>query len=167
MQEKQIKLKKLELNYKILSDENNQFTFLILHGWGGSSDSWIEVWEKLFENWFNVIIPDLPWFWKTEIISSLTLDDYAKIIENFAEKLKLKDIILAWHSNGWAISIKIENRWNLKPLRLILNNSAWIRNDKKRRKDAVLITGVIKNTIYWKKFEIHNGIIKILPLRPF
>ena len=150
MQEKQIKIHKLELNYKFLSDENNSFTFLILHGRGGSSDSWVQVWEKLFENWFNIIIPDLPWFWKTDITSALTLDDYSKIIEDFAEKLKLKDIILTWHSNGWAISIKLENRWYLKPLRLILNNSAGIRNDKKRsfkRKAFNSFVKIIKKSI--------------------
>ncbi|MFK7780419.1 MAG: alpha/beta hydrolase, partial [Candidatus Gracilibacteria bacterium] len=54
------------------------------------------------------------------------------VIEKFIEKLGLKDIILWGHSNGGAISIKIVNNKKINISRLILNNSAGIRNDKKR-----------------------------------
>lgn len=132
MEEKNIKINKLNINYKEFFDSKNSYNLLILHWWWGTSDSWLEFSEQLFNIWwYNIIIPDLPWFWKTKIDKIYTLDDYAELIEKFCENLKLKNLILMWHSNGWAISIKLENRQVLDFDRLILNNSAWIRNDKK------------------------------------
>lgn len=132
MEEKQIQLWKQTINYKVFSWDENNYSILILHWWGGKSDSWEEVSKQLSAKWPNIIVPDLPGFWKSEIISTYTLNDYAKIVEEFVKSIKLDNFILMWHSNGGAISIKIINRWYIKPLSLILNNSAWIRNDKKR-----------------------------------
>lgn len=130
---------------------------MILHWWWGSSNSWIRVWELLNNIGYNVIIPDLPWFWKTKLVSALTLEEYGVIIENFIKELNIigkEGIILWWHSNGWAISIKIGNRKKIKISTLILNNSAWIRNDKKRTfKRKVLNT--FSNII--KKIPIFNN----------
>jgi len=44
MQEKQILIDDLSINYKI---EGEGKPILILHGWGGSSDSWIKIIEGL------------------------------------------------------------------------------------------------------------------------
>ena len=132
MQEQSVQLWEREIHYKSFENSHNFQTILILHGWWWKSDSWIEVWELLSDKWCNVIIPDLPWFGKTEITKNYTLEDYAETIEDFCEKLKLESFILWWHSNGWAISITLENRWNLHIERLVLNNSAWIRKDEKR-----------------------------------
>ena len=57
----------LEINYEDWIDEDNENTIVILHWWGWSSQSWLSMWELLFQSWFNVIIPDLPWFWKTKL----------------------------------------------------------------------------------------------------
>ena len=136
MLENKLKIWKLNISYKLfweLKKGNNNI--VILHWWWGSSNSWIKVWELLNSIWYNVIIPDLPWFWKTTLLSALTLEEYAIIVENFIKELSIiwkEWIILWWHSNGWAISIKISNRKKLKISTLILNNSAGIRNDKKR-----------------------------------
>ena len=135
MLENKLKIWKLNISYKLfweLKKGNNNI--VILHWWWGSSNSWIKVWELLNSIWYNVIIPDLPWFWKTTLLSALTLEEYAIIVENFIKELSIiwkEWIILWWHSNGWAISIKISNRKKLKISTLILNNSAGIRNDKK------------------------------------
>ncbi len=149
MQEKQIKIWTYNINYKEYWPEHDQ-AIVILHGWWWESDSWMQLGELLSNNNFKVIIPDLPWFWKTEIKSVFTLDDYALLIENFIKELKIDELILWWHSNWWAISIKIANRWKLDITRLVLNNSAWIRNDNKRsvkRKIFNSITKLIKKGI--------------------
>ena len=129
-----ITLKKtnIEIHFEDWIDKKNSHTIVILHGWGGSSQSWLTVWDLLHKSWFNVIIPDLPGFWNTKLVKVFDLDEYASVIEAFIKELKLKNIILWWHSNGWAISIKIANRWKINIQRLILNNSAGIRNDSKR-----------------------------------
>jgi pimeloyl-ACP methyl ester carboxylesterase len=53
-------------------------------------------------------------------------------------------LILWGHSNWWAISIKLANRKKIKILRLVLNNSAWIRNDKKRSLKRKIFNIIVK-----------------------
>jgi pimeloyl-ACP methyl ester carboxylesterase len=86
------------------------------------------------------------------------LEEYAIVIEEFIKELNLKNIILWWHSNGWAISIKIANRWKIKINRLILNNSAWIRNDKKRNLKRKILNYIVKYFSFLKKVFIFKKI---------
>lgn len=136
MQEKTIKVWKLDVNYKTLGDEKNQ-AFLILHWWWGSSDSWIKVAELLSKDFF-VIVPDFPGFWKTFLDKVYTLEDYANFVKFFLEKLKIKEVILLWHSNWWAIAISLV--WKIGIKKFILNNSAWIRKKIKTS---------LKRTVLW------------------
>ena len=150
-----IKENKTNLSYEFFENENKDSdVILILHGWQGASSSWTEVGKKLSEKWYHVIIPDLPCASKLSNCNDIyNLDDFAEIIEKFIDDLKTKypeinfDNLILWgHSNWWAISIKLANRKNIKILRLILNNSAWIRNDKKRsfkRKILKLVTSFL------------------------
>jgi pimeloyl-ACP methyl ester carboxylesterase len=167
MKEEILELGKLKINYKefeaiktdFSNDEDSSFAdIIILHWWWWKSDSWIEVWKMLSEKWFRVIIPDLPWFWKTEITKVYNLWDYAQVIEEFCKKLNLEDIILWGHSNWWAISITIENRKKIDIDRLVLNNSAGIRNDKKRTKKRQILKLVIDNLKFLKKIFIFKKI---------
>lgn len=127
-----LKETKLEIKYKEFFSPENTETIVIIHWWWWSSSSWVDVAETLNESWFNVIVPDLPWFWETKLEYVFDLDEYAKVISKFLKELNINNFILWWHSNWWAISIKIANSniFNIK--RLVLNNSAGIRNDKKR-----------------------------------
>ena len=161
MQEKKIKFINSEIYYKnfekkTISSQNSLKSkseiknILILHWWWWTSNSWIKFSKILSEKWYNVIVPDLPWFWKTEIHKVFDLNNYAEIIEHFVKELDLKNFILWWHSNGWAISIKLINRWIIKPELLVLNNSAWIRKDKKRN-------------LKRKFFKKLSNTIKVLP----
>ncbi len=157
MQEKKIKFLNSEIYYKSFEKKENTKNILILHGWWGKSDSWLKIAEILVEKWYNIIIPDLPWFWKTSIHKIFELDDYASLIENFAKKLELEDFILWGHSNWGAISIKIANRWIIKPELLVLNNSAWIRSDKKRNLKRTFfkkISDTVKALPFIKKEKI-------------
>ena len=141
-----ITLKKtnIEINYEDFIDVENKETIVILHWWGWSSQSWLTVWDLLSKNGFNTIIPDLPGFWKTKLEKVFDLDEYVLVIEEFIKELWLKKIILWWHSNWWAISIKIAEREKIDISRLILNNSAWIRNDKRRWLKRKIINLIIK-----------------------
>lgn len=160
---------KLEVKYKDFIDVNNSETIVILHGWGWSSNSWVKTWELLKSSGFNVIIPDLPWFWETKLNYIFDLDEYAKIVTNFLRELKINDFILWWHSNWWAISVKIANSHIFKIKKLVLNNSAWIRNDKKRsvkRKILNFFSKIVKKIIhfipsYLRKVLYGNEIRKI------
>ena len=52
IQEKEILINNLKVNYKIAGQGP---AILILHGWGGSSDSWLKVQEILAKAGFKVI----------------------------------------------------------------------------------------------------------------
>ncbi len=147
----------LEIKYKEYTNDSNKETVVILHWWWGSSNSWIEFSEILSQNWYNVIVPDLPWFWETKLNYVFDLDEYSKVITNFLRELKIDNFILWWHSNWWAISIKIANSniFNIK--RLVLNNSAWIRNDKKRSLKRKILNNIIRPFKFlWKSKKIRS-----------
>lgn len=145
------------INHKIFW-ENNEKVILILHGWWGTSESWVKVWELLEKSWYKVVVPDLPGFGKTILEKVFTLDNYAETVEKFCKELWLSDFILLWHSNGWAISIKIANRKKLEISKLILNNSAWIRNKKSINLKRKILKIVIKPFKFLTKLPFWNKV---------
>jgi len=164
------------MQYKAYWDKKNT-SFLILHWWGWSSNSWEKVAKKLSERFF-VIVPDIPcaskrevrkvseevwrewkmnsekWIVNNEFSDNFlknnqesscdrvyTLDDYARLIRDFVNELGLKDFILMGHSNWGAIATKlVVNYQDLPVKKLILNNTAWIRKDRKRS---------LKRKVFW------------------
>lgn len=155
MTEKNISILWYPFSYKIFWEKNTR-PFLILHGWWGESASWQDVGQLLEKSGFQVFVPDLPWFWKTELTRIFTLEDYAEVIECFVEKLWLTDIILLWHSNGGAISIRLKRRNHIKISKLILNNAAGIRNKRKTNlKRKILKFGTFPFKIF-KKFPSYE-----------
>ncbi len=175
MKKNYLKINKRELSYEIFESKNsNSDVILILHGWQASSSSWTQVWDLLNQSGYNVIIPDIPCASKnTKCNEIFTLDDYAEVIENFIKNIKYKykninfDNLIIWgHSNWWAISIKLVNRKKVNILRLVLNNSSGIRNDKKRSFKRKLLSFLIKpikllKTIkwFWKLRELFYRVI--------
>ncbi len=172
MQVNDIKLNKNDISYEFFeSKKQNSDTILILHGWRWASSSWTKVWDFLNMSDYNVIIPDIPWASKlTKCHDIYTIDLYAEIIENFIEDLKIKywneinfdNLILWWHSNWWAISIKIANRKKIKILRLVLNNSAWIRNDKKRNFKRKILWIIVKPFKILKNKKLKKFFYKLI-----
>jgi len=120
------------MKFKTFWNKNNP-AFLILHWWGGSSDSWEQV-AKMLAKYFFVIVVDYPCGSKLLNCDKVyTLDDYADLVKNLIDELELKDFVLLWHSNGSAIATKLVTKYpDLSIRKLILNNSAGIRKDKKR-----------------------------------
>ena len=81
MTEKKLLINDLEANYKISGEGQ---LVLILHGWGGSSVSWLLVQKILTEKGFKVIIPDFPGFGKsTTPQKPWTVDDYVRWFKDF------------------------------------------------------------------------------------
>ena len=153
LKERSIEIWKHELFYKEFGKKKN-LALLILHGWWWSSDSWVQFSEQLEDNYY-IIVPDLPGFGKTEMKDIFTLERYAKLIEEFTSELRLKDIFLMWHSNGWAIAIVTKSRKNIEIQRLILNNSAGIRRDTKRgiKRKILWTLSFLKHVPWYKKIR--------------
>jgi pimeloyl-ACP methyl ester carboxylesterase len=123
--DKEITINDLKINYK---QKGKGKPILILHGWGGSSDSWKNVIEIVGGNKFNVICPDLPGFGKSDDPKEpWNINDYIQFVFEFTKQVKIEDFTLIGHSFGGGLSTKITGEHNNKVDRLILCNSAVIR----------------------------------------
>jgi pimeloyl-ACP methyl ester carboxylesterase len=114
---------------------------VILHGWGDDSRSWQKFAAELGKN-YDVIVPDLPGFGNSQAPQApWGLDEYAKMVATFMQKLNVKPYAILGHSNGGAIAIRGLGNHMLKAEKLILLSSAGIRGEYKGRNKALrLIT---------------------------
>ena len=154
MNEEKILINKLETNYKTAGSGP---AVLILHGWGGSSDSWLKVQENLSKNGYKVIVPDLPGFGKSKPpLEVWSVSDYAKWVLIFCGALNLDKFFLVSHSFGGRIAIKFTVTYPGKIKSLILCDSAGI----KPRLD-------LKGMIIFQFARIGNAIFSPKPLARF
>ena len=90
--EKQIQINGLNINYKTIG--NGNVPIVLLHGWGVSSDKYLELLKKLysiFNTQYSILIPDLPGFGKSEEPKeNWKLDDYVEFVDEFIEKTSRK-----------------------------------------------------------------------------
>jgi pimeloyl-ACP methyl ester carboxylesterase len=147
MTEKKIFINDLKINYKI---EGKGPPILILHGWGASSDSWIRVQRILAKNDFLVICPDFPGFGK-----SLTpkrpweLRDYSNFVLNFLKSLKIAEpLFLLGHSFGGRVAIKFAVNFPEKVKKLILVNSAGIKQKWTKKEKIIFWLAKIGNVLF-------------------
>jgi pimeloyl-ACP methyl ester carboxylesterase len=112
----------LNINY---IDEGDGKHVLLLHGWGGSIQTMMPIFNILKDK-FRVVIVDLPGFGKSDIPKKpWDSCDYAECINKFIKKLNLKGLILFGHSHGGRISIILAGKYNIVK-KLILIDSAGI-----------------------------------------
>lgn len=104
-----------------------QETILILHGWGGSYQSWLRIQELLTKAGYCVIVPDLPGFGKSAAPkNSWSVDNYVEWVKEFCDKQNLSQFFLLGHSFGGRIAIKFAAKYPKKLKGLILNSAAGI-----------------------------------------
>lgn len=152
MTENQIKLKGISINYKKFGNERKPI-FLVLHGWGGSSDSWIAFSEVLNkEGNYQIFVPDFPNFGKSGSLKKVwEIEDYADLIKEFAERLGIKECFIVAHSFGGRVAIKLASKNNLWIKKLYLCAAAGIKPPLTlKQKSAKLISKLgkyfLKNT---------------------
>ena len=145
MIEKEIYVNRLRTNYKIAGSGP---AILILHGWGGSSDSWMAVQKILSKNGFTVICPDLPGFGKSLTpLSAWGVGEYMRWVANFVDALRLERFVLLGHSFGGRIAIKFASDYSDRLNDLILCDSAGIRPELNLKARLVFSLAMIGNTI--------------------
>lgn len=80
---------------------------LLLHGWGGSTESWIPV-VRDFQSDFRVIAVDFPGFGKSpEPENGWSVEEYAKLIETFIRSLNVPKVDLIAHSFGGRVALAV------------------------------------------------------------
>ena len=138
----------LNINY---IDEGDGKDVLLLHGWGGSIQTMMPIFNIL-KNKFRVLTLDLPGFGKSDIPKEpWNSYDYAQCINKFINKLNLNELILFGHSHGGRIAIILASKYKLVK-KLILIDSAGIIPKRK-------VKYYIK--VYW--FKLLKRIYLILP----
>ena len=155
MRKEKALINNLEVSYKIAGSGQ---PILILHGWGGSSDSWIEVQEILANKGYMVVCPDFPGFGKSAPPSNpWTLGDYTEWLKSFIEKIKeihpefKEPFFLLGHSFGGRISIKFTIQYSEKLKKLILCDSAGIKPKPGPKTHLIYWTARIGNAIFTPK----------------
>jgi len=152
MKEEKISINNLEINYKIAGQGP---AILILHGWGGSSDSWIRVQKILSKEGFQVVVPDFPGFGKSKTpFSPWGLEEYTNFILNLTNYFGLKDFYLLGHSFGGRIAIKFAVSHPEKIKSLILCDSAGIKQK-----------WGLKEILIFQLAKIGNAVFTPTPLR--
>lgn len=115
---------------------------VMLHGWGDTAAGLKQLATALAKD-YKVIVPNLPGFGGTQSPPKpWGLDDYAKFIASFLQKLEVKNVyVFIGHSNGGAIAIRGFGQGVLSSERLVLLASAGMRDVYKgRRKSLRLVT---------------------------
>jgi len=149
MEEEKILINGLKINYKMAGEGE---PLLILHGWAGSSGSWVEVQRILSREGFKVIVLDLPGFGKS-VTPPLPwgIGEYAEFVLNFIKKLDFKKVNLLGHSFGGRIAIKLASCHPGKLKKLILCASAGIKHDLTFGQKIILNISLIGNFLFSQK----------------
>lgn len=102
----QVTINNLKVNYQILAGSKGK-DFVIVPGWGGSSDSWLPVAKKIQELDYTVWVIDWPGFSKTqEMDRPWMVDDYVNLLERFLIELKVDNPLILAHSHGGRVLFK-------------------------------------------------------------
>ncbi len=145
-----IDIDRLNINY---IDEGKGKVVLLLHGWGGSIQTMMPIFNILKDK-FRVISLDLPGFGNSHKPQEpWNSYDYAECIYKFTQKLNLKDLIIFGHSHGGRVSIILSSKYQIAK-KLILIDSAGIIPKRKAKY-------YIK--VYW--FKLLKSIYILIPAR--
>jgi pimeloyl-ACP methyl ester carboxylesterase len=117
------------INYFVNQDfDNLKTTLIFLHGWRSEAKVWLGIINSLNLN-CNYIAIDLPGFGSSPTPSSAwSMNDYAKLVNNFIIKQNLKNVVLVGHSFGGRTSIKLagevfdKQKYNIE--KIVLTGSA-------------------------------------------
>ena len=152
MREEKILINGLEANYKAIGEGE---PLLILHGWGGSSTSWLKVQEILAKEGFRVICPDFPGFGKSKTpLKAWEVRDYVSFVNKLIKKTfddSAEPFFLLGHSFGGRVAIRFAVLNPKKIKRLILCDSAGIKQKWGLKEKIIFRLAKIGNAIFTPK----------------
>lgn len=123
-----IKIQGLTTHYKQIGKGS---PVVILHGWGGSLNSWEKVMEILSKK-HMVVCLDLPGFGKSDDPKEpWDINNYISFILDFLKALKIDEFVLLGHSFGGGLGTKITAKNPRIVKKLILCDAAVVRAKKR------------------------------------
>jgi pimeloyl-ACP methyl ester carboxylesterase len=138
----EITINGFKTNYQVFGEGK---PFLIFHGWGSNLERWVEVAEPLSKKGFKVIVPDLPGFGKSDMLTApWNTNRYISWAEGFVKELRLGDFYLAGHSFGGALASKMAVKRAQEVKKLFLISAACVRKQTTRKGFLKRISKVVK-----------------------
>jgi len=145
----QVKIKDWNINYEVIGEGN---PVILLHGWLATLETMRPIANSLKKD-FKVYLVDVIGFGKSDLPEHpLNSNDFGDFLEEFINKLEIKNPVLIGHSNGGRVVINAVGRGLVSPKKIVLIDSAGIK--PKRKLDYY-----IKVTI----FKIGKFILNLLP----
>lgn len=119
-------------------------TIVFLHGWGSNSTLWFSSTLPLIEHGYRLIFVDLPGFGKSQNPrQSLHLEDYAKTISRFIQKLEITNPIVVGHSFGGKVATRIASRKMIPLHGLVLVDASGLAHTSRLTKTKIQIAKTI------------------------
>lgn len=144
-----IKIDDVNINYEVSGEGN---AVIILHGWLANLET-MKLLEKNLSQNFKVYNVDVIGFGKSELPKHpYTSDDFGNFLSEFVHKLNIENPILIGHSNGGRIILNCIGRNLIKAKKIILLDSAGIKEKKS-----------IKKIFKVYSFKLGKNILNILP----
>lgn len=103
----------------------NQEVIIMIHGFGGNKDNWLRFSKEMTDD-YRILAPDLPGHGDSvsDHSNSYTIENQAKWLNEFMEKLKISKAHIVGNSMGGAISLKLTHLYPEKVSTLTLLDSA-------------------------------------------
>tara|TARA_Y100000310_G_scaffold336418_1_gene420913 strand:+ start:196 stop:966 length:771 start_codon:yes stop_codon:yes gene_type:complete len=159
MKEKTVLIDGIKSNFKVSGEGK---PLLILHGWGGSSDSWTAVDEHLSKKGFKIYRPDFPGFGKTEIPPKpWSVSDYVNWTQSFIKHIKLDSFDLLGHSFGCRVAVKLCVKQSKDIEKMILVGPAGVKTRMSIKDRAITVAAEVGNSILsWKGFRVIRNVAR-------
>ena len=143
-QSRQLVLNNHLVNYYNSIADNSDYNVIFIHGWLSSANVWFHLMHALNRIGISSYALDLPGFGASQVPStSVDNNFYASTVQEFINKLNLKNVILVGHSNGGAIAVKLQVNNNIAQ-KLILIDAAGIRNKTFSKSIKTIIAKIVK-----------------------
>jgi len=145
----QVEINKKNINYEINGEGK---PIILLHGWLASLET-MKPLEKHLSKYFKVYNVDIIGFGKSDLPNEpMNTEDFGNFLNEFINKLQIKNPILIGHSNGGKTVINYAGRKLGEVNKIVLIDSTGVKPKRK-------ISYYIK--VY--SFKVVKNILKILP----
>ena len=122
--EKNISIDNLNINY---IDKGEGKTIVLFHGWGANKEAFTPIINKL-SAYMRVVALDFPGFGKSDEPKEVwDVNAYAEFMKKFIKKADLEGAIWLGHSFGGRVIIKLFEKMDIKPKKIVLVDSAGIK----------------------------------------
>jgi pimeloyl-ACP methyl ester carboxylesterase len=136
--------------YKILRGGNPLLgSVLFLHGWNSKSERYEHPFSFLPENFSQIIIPDLPGFGESQKPENVWgVDEYAEWAMEIIKAIGVEKIIIAGHSFGGQIAIRVASENNPKVIGALLYASARVQKHSSVKKAVFYGVAKLGNIVF-------------------